>query len=92
MKLHPPTAGEPYSRSAFMNRNHQNLLGIQLDPIRTRDFQVETLRADADEKPDAGPKADYHGPDDPAHRAVHDVTEHLLGSRVTSASTSAQRF
>jgi hypothetical protein len=34
-----------------MNQNHQNLLGIQLDPIHTRASQVETLRANAHEKP-----------------------------------------
>jgi hypothetical protein len=40
--------------------------------------------------PDAGPKADYHGPRDtsdpayPAHKAVHDVAEHLLSGRVTN--------
>jgi hypothetical protein len=28
-------------------------------------------------------KADYHGPNDPAHRAVHDVAEHLMNGRVT---------
>jgi hypothetical protein len=36
------------------------------------------------------PKADYHGPNDAAHKAVHDVTEHLLGGRVTSAPARAQ--
>lgn len=38
---------------------------------------------------DDGPKADYHGPDDPAHRAVHDVAEHLLNGRVTNAKARA---
>lgn len=39
---------------------------------------------------DEGPKADYHGPQNtsdpsyPAHKAVHDVTEHLLSGRVTN--------
>lgn len=42
-----------------------------------------------DAKPDDGPKADYHGPDDAAHRAVHNVTEHLLGGRVSD--TKARR-
>lgn len=42
-----------------------------------------------DAKPDDGPKADYHGPDDAAHRAIHEAAEHLLGGRVTD--TKARR-
>jgi hypothetical protein len=36
------------------------------------------------------PQPDYHGPNDPAHKAVHDVTEHLLNGRVTSAPARKQ--
>lgn len=49
------------------------------------DFLARMRAAMADAKPDGGPAADYHGPNDPAHRAVHDVTEHLLGGRVSDA-------
>lgn len=44
---------------------------------------------------DTGPKADYHGPNKetdptyPAHKAVHDAAEHLLGGRVTNPKARA---
>jgi hypothetical protein len=43
-----------------------------------------TARADA--KPDDSPKADYHGPDDAAHRSIHEAAEHLMNGRVTNAN------
>lgn len=70
-------------------------LEADVQRLRTRchdaDFTILALQAEnatlraamADAKPDGGPKADYHGPNDQAHRAVHDVTEHLLGGRVS---------
>lgn len=70
---------------------HQGDLGAEritkanYDPFTGR-TTVDPVAAPAD-----GPKADYHGPRDtsdpayPAHKAVHDVTEHLLGGRVTDA-------
>ena len=39
----------------------------------------------------AEPRAiDHKGPDDAPHRAAHDVTEHLLNGRITSAPTRKQ--
>lgn len=32
-----------------------------------------------------GRNADYHGPNDPAHKAVHEATEHLFAGRVSDA-------
>lgn len=51
--------------------------------------KIVPVAAMPDATPDTGPKADYHGPDDAAHRAVHDVTEHLLNSRVTNQKARA---
>lgn len=39
--------------------------------------------------PNDTPTPDFHGPQDAAHKAVHEATEHLMGGRVTSPKARA---
>jgi hypothetical protein len=93
---HPPRPGMVWM--AGMWRQHQHALGpIEYVQSRVHEqhqpgmwnadsgrWEAAAVADNAGPK-DAGPKADYHGPNDAAHRAVHEVAEHLLGGRVSDA-------
>lgn len=82
------------SRSLGKTSLFNNVVQAAADRIATLEVENATLRAHPwvvanAAASDTGPKADYHGPDDTAHRAVHDVTEHLLNGRVTNQKARA---
>lgn len=65
-------------RAPWMDRiDHSALIQFYQDALRPAH---RVLAASED-----GRNADYHGPNDPAHKAVHEATEHLFAGRVSDA-------